>query len=317
MTHSSRLKFWRQYVRSRLRLSSSVKNGNFVSRFGLSRIPIFMISSGGLGNQLFIVALAHEISKRRSVIILFSPLNNRGNLSSELAGFCTHNIAFWNRPVDHLSAKFPQIFSKIIHYSQGFTLRILNHFARDVSSSYERNQSYNLGILLKGSLQRSEIATLNPDFTSEVINRIKKEVLHSASHKKVLCHVRRGDYTSTDYYGLLAEEYYEKALRIIGTDSANFISDDQNVGMQIATSLRGNFLESSGLSPFALLGIMYQHEAIVSANSSLSWWGGFLVHYKGGRHLIPTPWLQGTSDEGRWLQYYGSEDVESKFEDSR
>ena len=61
---------------------------------------------------------------------------------------------------------------------------------------------------------------------------------------------------------------------------------------------------------------MYQHEVIVSANSSLSWWGGFLVHYKGGRHIIPTPWLKNSFDDGRWLYYEGCEDIASIFDGS-
>jgi hypothetical protein len=129
-----------------------------------------------------------------------------------------------------------------------------------------------------------------------------------------LCHVRRGDYTSTDYYGLLTFDYYKKALETVKKSKSAVISDDQHAGLHLAKVLDGVFIDTADLPPFTLLKIMMQHEVVVSANSSLSWWGGYLSKYNGGRHLMPTPWLKGTLDEGRWLYYEGCEDNISIFE---
>jgi len=280
------------------------------------RLPVFMITSGGLGNQLFALALAHEYSKKnRHVVLLSSPWNPRGHDSASLSEYCSHNIRYWNRSIKSKSNKYP-LLNKITRYTCGILIQILNHFAIDVTSSFVMKGTYDFGFLIKGCLQRSDIVSRNPEFTLEVINRIISEDLGQNSKSKVICHLRRGDYALTDFYGLLSVNYYMNALKVIGNSSRTVISDDELIGNDFAKKLSAEFLDTSLASPFKLLALMNSHEVVISANSSLSWWGGYLRNYTGGRHLIPTPWLKNTFDDGRWLHYEGCEDVVSIFENS-
>ena len=233
-------------------------------------LPVILISGGGLGNQLSIIALAHEISKKhRLVIVLFSPWNYRGNDSAVLSSYCTHNIHYWNFKISRKPC-YPELLNRMVNYLQGAFIEFLSFFAKDVARSFIMKNSYDLGFILKGCLQRSELVTLNPDFTKEVISRITDEKVTKLFDSNALCHIRRGDYTSTDYYGLLTFDYYKKALETVQKSKPAVISDDQHAGLHLAKVLDGVFIDTADLPPFTLLKIMMLHEVVVSANSSLS-----------------------------------------------
>lgn len=131
---------------------------------------------------------------------------------------------------------------------------------------------------------------------------------------RTICHVRRGDYVGNKYFGVLATRFYLSALLLVEQVTPYVISDDERIGFNIAASVNGLYLNTAEFSPWMLLRVMSRSPAVISAKSSLSWWGGFLAYSNGGRHLIPTRWLMRTSDEERWLKYSGSEDVRSVFE---
>ena len=276
--------------------------------------PVILISSGGLGNQLFVSCLAHEIKKRRKyVFVVCSPWNARGQDSFQLSAFCHHKIKYFGGFHNTKSVNL-NILINTLNQISGYLIHFISMTANDVVDRFTSSTPDWNHFAFKGCLQRAEIAVNNPEFIREILSFLKTNTEKLQIDPRTICHVRRGDYVGNEYFGVLATQFYLNALLLLEQVTPYVISDDERIGFNIAESVNGLYLNTTEFSPWMLLRVMSESPAVISANSSLSWWGGFLAYSNGGRHLIPTPWLMGTSDEERWLKHSGSEDVRSIFE---
>jgi len=154
----------------------------------------------------------------------------------------------------------------------------------------------------------------NPEFISELRKKIENTAMPLEAFPGILLHLRRGDYQNSDYYGLLSFEYYKNAISLIKGTNYFLVSDSVNDGLIFSKNLNIAFKDTTDLGSWELLRFMSQQKVIVSANSTLSWWAGFLAHIEGNLHYLPTPWLKNSFDEGRWLAYPKSLDLPSIFE---
>jgi hypothetical protein len=101
-------------------------------------------------------------------------------------------------------------------------------------------------------------------------------------------HIRRGDYLLPENsgYGLLSVEWY---LRHIKSDLPIVIVTDDKFGASSVLSSFQNCLifGPDDANPFQALAIMAKSAHFVAANSTLSWWGGFLVAMNGKSVVYP------------------------------
>lgn len=142
------------------------------------------------------------------------------------------------------------------------------------------------------------------DFTiNKELNKKNKVILEKIKNtNSISVHFRRGDYTKVrvaQHFGACSEEYYQKAIEII-TSKTNIkptlfiFSDDINwVKNNIKFKYDTEYVDiNSGKQGFFDLELMKNCKHNIIANSSFSWWGGWLNENSDKIVVAPTPWLQ-------------------------
>lgn len=120
--------------------------------------------------------------------------------------------------------------------------------------------------------------------------------------KPIVLHIRRGDYvTFSDYYGLLSIEYYLSALNYLRRtsdfhDSPIWVfTDDNSATSQSISDLFESTVrvidEERSLSSAETLMLMSQGSAIVSANSTFSYWA-LMQSSASTKKIVPGTWYQ-------------------------
>ncbi len=117
------------------------------------------------------------------------------------------------------------------------------------------------------------------------------------NHKNsVSVHVRRGDYLDTSsIHTICSNEYYQKAIGYIDKHIEDahyyYFSDDiEWVQRNMFVSSNSTLVESSGNDCFDLELIRYCTHHI-NANSSFSWWGGWLGEKTESIIIVPNVWF--------------------------
>lgn len=112
--------------------------------------------------------------------------------------------------------------------------------------------------------------------------------------RPIVLHVRRGDYRLDQNFGLVGPEYYHHAVDYLHEKVGNrpiwaFTDDPEYVKSRLPACDR---VIGPDLGAMATLQLMTQAEAVVAANSSLSWWGAWATHVD--RPIVaPVPWFRG------------------------
>ena len=124
-------------------------------------------------------------------------------------------------------------------------------------------------------------------------------------------HVRRGDYTLTKnakYHGLLGPDYYRTALATLrdkGVEGTLAVfSDDVEAARELLgdDSNNAHFIEPpTGTHPMESIALMSGAGAIITANSSFSWWGAWLANPTSTTVIAPVPWFTGAGYDERDL----------------
>jgi len=294
-----------------LTVTTSWKN---IRRNIWEKLPAVVLVDGGIGNQLFICAFAHELIKRKQhVFLIYSPWNPRGNTSYEIHEYCKHKIHYLSRreKKGNYLMRFTDL---LVRHILGRIVKVLKFFSTDVSNLGHQNFGSEGVSIFSGCLQKSRIVITNPEFVSEVREKLQNTRQTKNASYGALFHLRRGDYENSEYYGLLNHEYYKNAFSKISGMEFCIVSDSNDEGVALSKALNIPFVDTSGLNSWELLRLMSHQKVVVSANSTLSWWAGYIAQFEGGVHYLPTPWLKNTSDEGRWLAYGTSLDLPSFFE---
>jgi hypothetical protein len=121
-----------------------------------------------------------------------------------------------------------------------------------------------------------------------IIERAKRE-------GPLAVHVRRGDYTSIDEFGLLGPTYYEAAierLRSEGVTGPIWLFSDEPV---VARAALGRYADQAEAIPSPdgpateMLAMSYAAGNVI-ANSTFSWWGAWMNAPK-TPVIAPDPWF--------------------------
>ncbi len=145
----------------------------------------------------------------------------------------------------------------------------------------------------------------------KIISQI--EVSQLLPEKYQYIHLRRGDYLTSDTtYGLIGTKHYKRYLDkdlplVIGTD-------DIEAAKLVIADLSPSFVFSpSNSTAWQALKMMAMAESLLLANSTLSWWGGFLASNRGKIVYSPNPFYKNDSENNEYLQYKKFTKVDSKF----
>ena len=275
--------------------------------------------SGRLGNQLFQWGFAHRLANHYGAKVkLFMD-------SSHANGF-TGDDLFSNLPVcEHIQGATRK---DIL----GFGIKSLDK-ALTLSSTITTQFEIKFGLLrTKNSYVIPELPKVKPNLiTGFYINSTNIEIVEdlilpelqslvesinppeNLPERYQYIHIRRGDYlTSATSHGLIGANHYRKFVQkdlplIIGTD-------DLNSSESIIQELRPAFVFSpSNSNAWQALKMMAMSESLVLANSTLSWWGGFLASNRGKVVLSPSPFYKNDLKSDERIQYKRFTKVDSEF----
>jgi hypothetical protein len=112
-------------------------------------------------------------------------------------------------------------------------------------------------------------------------------------------HVRRGDYldpVALTNHGLARREYYETALaymKRMGLDGPVYVSTDSPDLVSKEFDGMGKFLwidPPPEVHPFEVILVLSRVDGLITANSSFSWWAGYIGERPGQVVIAPRPW---------------------------
>ena len=266
---------------------------------------------GGLGNQLFQFAFAHEVFSKKKERLNFSTFKNlvedRPFELQSLLQNCSHidsegkiirrfplmrslalrimKFSFWRKKFHQ---NFPIIFGTELN---PFTDRKKIHLSSKVRTHIGYFQNWNL-VEKTFDLFRYEL-----DKALENISLIDLDQIDFKN--VVVIHIRRGDYLNpSNSFGILTPEYYLKALELIPgyeNKSKIIVTDDPIHIKDIESKLNPNLiLGPDQLSAWQTLKLISMSKYFILANSTLSWWGAYLAksYDSNAVCIVPSPWFR-------------------------
>ena len=255
-------------------------------------------NSGRLGNQLFQYASLRGIAANRGFNFVFPPpydsIDNYGvHECFKLDGIKEENVAFLNTQQGVQEAHF--------HFDEN----LYNNCPDNVNllGCYQTEKYFKeIEDVIRNDLQ----------FQDEILKPCE-EMMSGFDTRPIMLHVRRGDpnladkrgfkwaYTNLqDHHPLQPIEYYEKALEhfpedttvIVFSDSIDWCKEQEFFSAdRFHMSESTDKHEDGALVPFVDLCLMSLCDGGITANSSLSWWGGYLQKDRTRKLISPKMWF--------------------------
>jgi len=269
-----------------------------------------VIASHGLGNQLFQYCFAHYMTESGDKIQLEnSPIWSPGlNYSlANLKNSCTH-INFRKNPTISHSALLGRLAfrSKIAVPISNLYMRYLNYerFIENPQNYFTFSKALADPIFKKTVYQGfwthwKYVYTQRNSAVLDIYNYLETQTLSQAylskNFKNLVIHVRRGDFSERNNdqtFGIIAAESYKKIIREIKNefDNINVITITNDINLKknnLYGADFGRILTPDSCDAWQAVKIMSQSDFVISANSTLSWWGAVLSTLNGGIGYIP------------------------------
>ena len=269
-----------------------------------------VVASHGLGNQLFQFCFAHYL-KESGYKVRFenSPIWSPG-LSYSLKKFkaiCPHLDFSINPTISHTSIlgrlayrlkvaiPLTNIYMRNARYirfiespNQSFTARDLSTLPNVKKTIY---QGFWIHWTYAYSQRNSAISEIqeylndNVDIGDYLIN----------TNKNLVIHVRRGDYLergNDSTFGVITAQSYKELIskirkQYIGINVITLTNDFKLSENELYGEDFGHILPPNLCDPWQALKLMSQADIVISANSTLSWWGAVIASINGGIAYIP------------------------------
>lgn len=301
---------------------------------------------GGLGNQLFQVAIAQAISNENEEIILEYGLGSTRTLPNGQPEILAYNLAK-NIRVSKRDGILAEFIAKVIGYTlriqislkKSIIKRLYSFFIYSVSqlvlnAFYRRSLKLiaptDLGfseivrsknILLNGYFQTFHWADLIPK-TMKDLNAASEELeryrILANEELPTIVHIRRADYKIEDTFGLLSANYYSAAIKYLDSVGISkyiwVFSDEPDTALGILnldSSKKVRLIPEMDLNSAQLLEIMKLGQAFVIANSTYSWWAAYLSGSK--KIVAPETWFKGVLGPTKLIPD-GWKQIDSSFE---
>lgn len=284
-------------------------------------MSVTIVPTGGLGNQLFIYSAGANLALARNDELVVDSRNylNNPERCFELDSFGSEYRLKIPSPSDTLtllSDRAKEKVSRLIDNAILLESPRLRPNQAFIYSAPKRRGSRN--VHLSGYFQSWRYFEDSAELIREQVMRIQqpsewfREKLReiTGSGRSVAVHVRRGDYLSNRYMGVIPETYYEAALSLVARQDSDFqvflFSDDYsllgNPDFLARWRSRISVIQPPPKSRAIESVVLMSHCAnVVMANSSFSWWGAWLGHREERMVIYPRPWLLGASVDDRDL----------------
>lgn len=289
----------------------------------MTYIPV----QGGLGNQLFIFAMAHYLEEEFDLEIVLTfkrDKHNQGHRDNYLEKFlenCTHNITIKDGSTLN---RFLKIIDKIDSLSPSVArlIRFFSKFVDFQNPGEFKNPNLRKSRIVRGFFQSSELvnqvwANLRAEFAKtiqlehkQMMNTMEISELRNPDEYQCI-HIRRGDYLeNSKTIGVLSKEYFHRnasgEMRTIITtdtfDDARFCAEFSNLVL----------LNQKAINPVQAVVLMSYSKRFVMSNSTLSWWGSRLPLENGATVVAPRPWFISPETNSRHLLH----DVRFRYSES-
>ena len=257
--------------------------------------------AGGLGNQLFIWAgahnLYHEFGKPIKLIstIDASAREDRPVELQKLSAQCPHGIVIENsrfysfllRAIDKLRLEKFAMSSRALKELGFYTF---HNPTSSLSFNYRRPR------FIRCYFQRIDLVELHwKSWSSELIEVLRNTDISNLGliEPSNAIHVRRGDYISlSQSYGVLSDDFFQKNLTSV---LPNYVcTDEMSLNQATVERLKPKaVLTPLEASTWQTLKLFCNSAKFLGSNSTLSWWAGFLRAKNGsGLSSLPSPWTQ-------------------------
>jgi hypothetical protein len=254
---------------------------------------------GGTGNQMFQYAFARSLSLKynKQLKIDLSFLENK-NMGGNFI-YRDYSLNMFNVHEDFEIDK--KLFNKINepHFE----------YSQSVLDTINKNSTNNF--LLNGYWQTPKYFNefekeIRKDFTfREQIensdNYIKEMLNDIRSKNSILLNIRRADYLNTNYHGVMAKDYVDKAVKIIESKTEHpeyfIFSDDldwcrENIKLPNMTIVDHSY-KGDRFSYY--LQLMKNCKHFIIPNSSFAWWAAWLNQDKNKIVIAPKQWFTDTN----------------------
>jgi hypothetical protein len=277
-----------------------------------------VVMLGGLGNQLFQVAFGHLGSPKHGGLRIFTDVNARSDrpfyIEPLLAenGSCVHSRKMGKK--ENLFADYRiRLIRKLLHENLDFLLPLTQKLVRinyeKTPYIYEDFRSIvrNKNRVSYGYFQHWKYVEMVWDsFGIELCSALSKvelpEIINENIKDSVVIHIRQGDYRDLqDSVGVLACDYYEdlavKIRKEFGDKRLIVVTDDVLGAKNTLKSLRvDEYYGPNELGAWKTLKLMTIAPVLVTANSTLSWWGAYIASKSGSQVFMPSPWFKNLND---------------------
>jgi hypothetical protein len=296
---------------------------------------VYVILTGGLGNQLFQLAAALDVAGEQLVFIDWKVAKPRLNPKGlpELASFqMPANVILLD--TKHANRFQEKSFSYLLtsglsakKYRKNHFFSALNIFLGSLVFSYRYRKivrvSTGLGIgyskIKRGILSpvmigyfQSSTWTENP----KVINALRQirslesstELMEleaiSRIERPLVLHIRLGDYKNEDAFGILDLRYYQGAIKMAESNYSFgtiwVFSDEIELARKVLDFHIDHpvrFIDSLGNLTSTNFEAMRLGSGYVIANSSFSWWAARISRFEKNIVVAPKPWFIGIDED--------------------
>ena len=301
---------------------------------------------GGLGNQLFQVAMAQAISHENEEIVLEYGLGSTRTLPDGQPEILAYNLA-GNIRVSKREGVLAEFTAKVI----GYTLRTQISLKKSIIKRLYSVFIYSISQLLLNAFYRRRLKLIAPTDLgfSEIIRsknillngyfqsfhwvdlvaksmkdlyatsvELEKYRILASEELPTIVHIRRGDYKIEDTFGLLSTNYYSAAIRYLESVGISeyvwVFSDEPDIALGVLNlddSKKVRLIPEMDLNSAQLLEIMKLGQAFVIANSTYSWWAAYLSDSK--KIVAPETWFKGAIEPTKLIPK-GWKLIDSSFE---
>ena len=266
-----------------------------------------VLLKGGLGNQLFQFSYLHFLHNTVPANLgIMKDSNSRVDrpfMLERLLNTCPHfKGAGWVTRKSYFStlrmrlAKVRFIKGMVYWYQESNTVTEPHEYSFSAKIPKYRNKTVFVGYYQHWKYVESSWESVGPEILAALNPKV---VLDYSLNDYLVVHVRRGDFTlQSEELGTLKSPYYEKAIQVVLTTlnlpriSIFVVTDDPDEAMKIFQGIRDvKIIGPTELDEWGCLSLMSGAKAVITANSTLSWWGGYLSFKNGGIMVIPNPWF--------------------------
>lgn len=284
---------------------------------------LYLVSQGGLGNQLFIWNAAHSLINSGVKGIKIVHISGDRTHSetqfqlSKLESSCCHDLSV-------VSSKLLKYIIKALLQFQNKVNKIVNrHIIKDfgvddVPTLFKIKGAF----LIHGFFQDWKYVMANyaswinelESAASYYFNLAKKDFNGKLESPFQGVHIRRGDYVkNANTLGLLKLSYYTNLLE---DDLKVYLaSDDETISAELISisKLKHNIIIGSSDTWLCFATLAYSRRLVI-ANSTFSWWAGIVCNRRGGVVIAPNKWNKNMTQNDVFMQWPGFEKARSIFE---